>query len=264
MQERMLASRRLTAALNAAGRGNEREAVLQQELALVERARAEAQARWEAARPQREAEERARWAQADAAARRQLTAEAIPDRELITRAIMMEFQDVGQNMMSLTFARALSSLTTRPGERSGFNEYWNHEHGSATLSFGQGEFAMVQSYGFSVRDVACRPAAAQRSAHDCTMNVQTSLNVVFAGAEVIDYRSSEVRLTTPIVWNGTRWSAPRVRAAMVAGLNQSAIRPAPRSNADPNNALCSSLYAGVVAAGGTSTSSALNPQTWGC
>ena len=261
---RTLSSGRLANALAKLGRSSEREAALQRERQLLAQAAAEAEARWEAGRAQREAEERARWAAANAEERRQLSVAATPDQKLVLRAIMGEFREVGQIMSSLTFARAISELTDRPGSRSGFNEYWNLDSGDATLSFGTGEYAMVQSYRFSIANVDCRRLRAQPPAFTCDLTAQTSVEVVMAGGQVMNTRSNEVRISTPIEWNGSRWSAPRVRAAMRRGVTGAAIAPVSRNSTDPNAALCKSLYAGVVAVGGSSTSPGLNPQTWGC
>lgn len=261
---RTLSSGRLANALAKLGRSGEREAALQRETQLLAQAAADAEARWEAGRPQREAEERARWAAANAEERRQLSAEATPDQKLVLRAIMTEFREVGRTMTSLTFARAISEMTTRPGDRSGFNEHWNLDTGDAMLSFGEGEYAMTQSYRISVREVACKRTRTQPPAYNCDLTAQTSIDVVMAGSQLLNTRSKEARLSTPIEWNGSRWSAPRVRAAMGAAIAKTAVAPSPRSSADPNAALCKSLYAGVAAAGGSSTSTGLNPQTWGC
>lgn len=261
---RTLSSGRLANALAKLGRSSEREAALQRERQLLAQAAAEAEARWEAGRAQREAEERARWAAANAEERRQLSAEATPDQKLVLRAIMTEFREVGQTMTSLTFARAISEMTTRPGDRSGFNEHWNLDTGDAMLSFGTGEYAMTQSYRISVRDVACKRTRTQPPAYNCDLIAQTSIDVVMAGSQILNTRSKEARVSTPIEWNGSRWSAPRVRTAMGAAIAKTAVAPSPGSSADPNAALCKSLYAGVVAVGGSSTSPGLNPQTWGC
>lgn len=263
LQERMLASSRLTKALAASGRTAEREQALEKEAELI----AAADAAWEAGREAREqkrmAEERARNAEAEAARLRQASDQAIMDDRLITRAVITEFKQISDSSLGLNMARGLSEFTTRPGDQPGFSEYWNYDSGEFNFST-KGPDPMAQRYRFAIRDADCRKPNASKPEYLCTFTAQTEFEVILGGTQVLNNQSEPTRLTTPIIWNGSRWSAPLVRAAAERGFAAAAVAPSSRSSADPNRALCRSLNAGVAAAGGQSTSNALSPQTWGC
>ena len=263
MQERILASARLTKALAATGRAAERDQALQQEDQLIAAADAAFEAGREAREQQRMAEESKRNALAEAERVRQASAQAIMDSRLITRAVITEFKQVSDSMTGLNLARGLSEFTTRPGDQAGFSEFWNYDTGEFYFTT-KGPDAFYQRYRFVIRDADCRKPDAAKPEHLCTFTAQTEAEATLGGTQMFSNQSQPVRLTTPIIWNGWRWSAPLVRAAAERGVAASAIAPSSRSSTDPNRALCRSLNAGVAAAGGQSTSGALSPQTWGC
>jgi hypothetical protein len=98
----------------------------------------------------------------------------------------------------------------------------------------------------------------------CSFDAVYTANIMMLGENVVNLRTDPARINTLIQWNGERWTAPQIRKAMEEGLQKSAIAaPVSRGSSGPS-ALCKSLTAGVSAAGGNSTSTALNPQTWGC
>ncbi|MFM7350376.1 MAG: hypothetical protein ACKO01_12980 [Erythrobacter sp.] len=263
LQERMLASAGLTKALAASGRSADRDQALREEAQLI----AAADANWEAGREAREqqqmAEERARNARAEEERVRQASAQAIMDDRLITRAVLTEFKQISDSHPGLMMSRGLSEFTTRPGDRPRFSEYWNYETGEIYLTI-NGTDPTIQRYRFSIRNAKCLKPNASKPEYLCTFTAETEAEVTLAGAQVVNDRKGPTRLTTPIVWNGSRWSAPLVRAAAQRGFAAAAVAPSSRSTDDPNRALCRSLNAGVAAAGGQFTSSALSPQTWGC
>jgi hypothetical protein len=263
LQERMLASSRLTKALAATGRSADRDQALEQEAQLVAAADAAFEAGREAREQRRMAEEKARNALAEAEQLRQASDQAIMNERLITRAVITEFKQISDGHLGLNMARGLSEFTTRPGDQAGFSEYWNYDSGEFTFS-GKGPDAMVQRHRFSIRDADCRKPDASKPEYLCSFTAQTETEVTMGGAQMLNNQSEPVRLTTPIIWNGSRWSAPLVRSAAERGFAAAAVAPSSRSSADPNRSLCRSLNAGVAAAGGQSTSGALSPQTWGC
>ncbi|MFM8747970.1 MAG: hypothetical protein ACKOED_15090 [Aestuariivirga sp.] len=263
LQERMLASTRLTKALAASGRTADRDQALRTEAQLIAAAEAEWEAGREAREQQRMAEERARNARAEEERVRQASAQAIMDDRLITRAVLTEFKQISDGHLGLNMSRGLSEFTTRPGDQPGFSEYWNYDSGEFTFTI-KGAHPTFQRYRFSIRDSDCRKPNASKPEYLCTFTAQTEAEVTLAGTQVVNDQHGPVRLTTPIVWNGSRWSAPLVRAAAERSFAAAAVAPSSGSSADPNRALCRSLHAGVAAAGGQSTSGALSPQTWGC
>lgn len=116
----------------------------------------------------------------------------------------------------------------------------------------------VQS--FSVGMPSC---TANATGFSCRYAVSVYMDSSMGAMKLADNITSPfTTVTDQFTFENGRWRSPTARARMLSGLR------APPSGSAAGNAgrsgLCRSLNAGMVAAGGKSTSTALNPSTWGC
>jgi len=151
-------------------------------------------------------------------------------------------------LLSLLGARAVLGETIDPVMgRYSFSGEW----GSYQLSL-------------SVDNLRCTRSAASTESIDCkydqTLGVYaSSLGQDFGTGSTTSTRSTNFR------WIDGRWISPQVRQEFISSLANAPIAgSAARLGSQSSSSLCRSLNAGLVAAGGRSTSQGLSPQTWGC
>jgi hypothetical protein len=141
---------------------------------------------------------------------------------------------------------------------------WDEANGRLEMRQGGGtgfEFHSVQK--FDVLSTRCTPVAG-RQAFRCTSSVSTYLDAGLGQLMLArDVTTPARTVIDDFIFENGQWRSPTVRQRMLEGLR------APQSSSSApaqsgQSALCRSLNAGVFAAGGSSTSAALSPSTWGC
>lgn len=142
------------------------------------------------------------------------------------------------------------------------DEQWNFEKGNLRITYGT-----PQSFGFDlyqsvmVSSVTCRPktAAGQLT---CTSQVSTFMNLRIGPTTLVDNKASPTSsVTDQFEFKNGEWRSPTAFARIMASVQVQSSNSSGRSN---QSNLCRSLGAGVIAAGGSSTSRGLDPSTWGC
>lgn len=156
------------------------------------------------------------------------------------------------------------------GFNSSLNEFFGNRYewdeSAGRMSMRQGSNTGMDSYSvqqFDISSAKCTPIAGRTAAFRCTSSVSVYIDAGLGQLKFANNVSTPYRTTTDeIVFENGKWRSPTLRTRMLAGLH------APQSTGSVSNpgqsALCRSLGAGVVAAGGNSTSQALSPSTWGC
>jgi hypothetical protein len=141
---------------------------------------------------------------------------------------------------------------------------WDEYDGSVSISSnGQGFGYYAQWIRVNISNLACtRVAAARVPSFDCTFNVGGSISMQWANLQFGASTPGSTRKRYRFEWDGSHWTAPSIRGDMISGLRPATAGANPSQNSHDN--LCRALGAGVIAAGGSSTSTALSPNSWMC
>lgn len=145
------------------------------------------------------------------------------------------------------------------------NRYnWDESKGRLEM-FQNGNSGMIarSTQQFNLSSATCTAIAGRTSAYRCRSTVSVFMDASFGNMKIADNISTPpVQVVNELVFEGGKWRSPALRQQMIAGLK---TPPASgRQASQGQSSLCRSLNAGVAAAGGTSTSRALSPSTWGC
>lgn len=144
-------------------------------------------------------------------------------------------------------------------------ESWNYDDGSFLFET-QNPNDMFRVYyrtDFSISGASCKPAPGVARAYDCTYGMSATLDYRVGRTTLYNGSSGQTaRQSHRFVFVDGQWRSESVRAAVMANMSTNGIGAAGAGGG--GNSLCRSLYAGVVAAGGKSTSKGLDPTTWGC
>lgn len=182
-----------------------------------------------------------------------------PDRAAVLAALVREAQTAFQSNPRYALQRWLET-SSAVSQSTKMREDYDTSAGTITISNGDRTMGSYSFYRFMVSNVRCAKAP-KIGGYDCQFDASVYANVLAGPLTIADATTPTARVRTPLVWSGDRWGAPVVRQRMIQGMLAGGGGQAQNSG---SSSLCRSLNAGVAAAGGRSTSSGLDPQTWGC
>lgn len=144
-------------------------------------------------------------------------------------------------------------------------ESWNYDNGSFQFET-QNPNDMFRVYyrtDFSISGATCKPAPGVARAYDCSYGMSATLDYRIGRTTLYNGSSGQAaRQSHRFVFVDGQWRSESLRAAVMASMQTNGIGATGAGGR--GNGLCKSLYAGVVAAGGQTTSKGLDPTTWGC
>lgn len=128
-----------------------------------------------------------------------------------------------------------------------------------TMGQGLANLSTRSVQSFFVTSPTCTPSG---SGYSCRYTVSTYMDAAIGAMKLANQVSTKpVTVTDQFTFENGRWRSATVRARMLSGLRPGA---GGQNASGGKSGLCKSLNAGVVAAGGRSTSAGLDPSTWGC
>jgi TPR repeat protein len=179
-----------------------------------------------------------------------------PNAATIRAAIMRELRWTMNRFSGLSFM----SLIGNPPIES-----WNFDDGSFLFETqNPGDmFGIYFRNDLFVNGAGCKAAAGQARAYDCSYLMSGTLDWKFGKVTLFNGSSgTPVRQQHRFEFVDGQWRSTSVRANIMANMNTNGIGASGASNG--RNGFCKSLYAGVVAVGGSSPNKGLDPNTWGC
>jgi TPR repeat protein len=181
-----------------------------------------------------------------------------PNSATIRAAMMRELRWTMQRFSGI----GLASLFGNPPY-----ENWNYDDGSFLYET-QNPNDMFRVYyrsDFSVTGAACKPVAGKLATYDCSYLTSASLDWRFGSMTLVNTEQGTPRRRQDrFEFVDGQWRSASIRANIMANMNTNGIGATGSSSGGGRNGFCKSLYAGVVAAGGSSPDKGLDPNTWGC
>lgn len=150
------------------------------------------------------------------------------------------------------------------GEMFGVQTEWNEAEG--IMRYRQGDranFGTDSLQQFKVSAPKCTAVTTPSKGFSCRYTLSIFMDAMFGTSKVVDNFTSPIASFTDVfTFENGRWRSQSIRARMLSGLRSNPVSAGAASGG--RSSLCRGLTAGVAAAGGRSTSRALDPNSWGC
>lgn len=139
---------------------------------------------------------------------------------------------------------------------------WDEANGSLTSKYGNPEnFGLYQKFTYNISNSKCKKTKANNPKITCEYYLGIIVDAQFGYTTIADNKALPlVKKSYEFKFLDGKWRSPDMKADIIA--NSKTIKV--NNSGSGKNSLCSSLQAGVMAAGGSSTEKGIDPNAWGC